>query len=114
MTNQAENFQRAMEGFFARPDDTHYILSLFITGATPKSTRAVKNLIAICDRYLQGRYELEVIDIYQQPERAQKEGIIAAPTLIKTLPLPLRRLVGDMSDEDRVLAGLGLRVKTNV
>jgi circadian clock protein KaiB len=71
--------------------------------------KSVENLKRLCERYLRGRYELEVIDIYQQPALASENQIIAAPTLIKNLPLPLRRLVGDFSNQDRVLLGLDLR-----
>ena len=85
-----------------------YVLHLYITGATPNSTRAVRNLKEICEHYLKGRYELLIIDIYQQPELAKRDQIVAAPTLIKKWPLPLRRLVGDLSDRGRVLAGLGI------
>lgn len=85
-----------------------YILRLYVTGLTPRSARAVDNLRAICDEYLEGRYDLEVIDIYQQPVLTKGEQIIAAPTLIKKLPLPLRRIIGDMSDRERVLVGLDL------
>jgi circadian clock protein KaiB len=85
-----------------------YVLRLYVTGMTPRSARAVTNLRAICDEHLAGRYDLEVVDIYQQPVLTKGEQIIAAPTLIKKLPLPMRRLVGDMSDRDRVLLGLDL------
>ena len=80
-----------------------------MVGATAGSQRAIANLRAICETELAGRYELEVIDIYQQPSLAEGEQIIAAPTLIKQLPPPVRQLVGDMSDRDRVLVGLDLR-----
>lgn len=85
-----------------------YLLRLFVTGQTPRSVRSIDNLKRICEKYLKGRYELEVIDIYQQPELATENQIIAAPTLIKRLPLPLRRLVGDFSNPDRVVLGLDL------
>jgi circadian clock protein KaiB len=88
--------------------EVNYVLRLFITGTTPRSTRSVVNVSDFCKRHLGGRYELEVVDIYQQPAAARDEQIIAAPTLIKTLPLPLRRLVGDFSDQERVAAGLGI------
>lgn len=88
-----------------------YVLRLYVTGITPRSTRAIQNVKKICEENLKGRYELEVIDIYQQPILAKDEQIIAAPTLIKKLPLPLRRLIGDMSDKERVLVGLDLRPK---
>jgi circadian clock protein KaiB len=85
-----------------------YVLRLYVTGMTPRSARAVKNLQAICDQHLAGRYDLEVIDIYQQPILTKGEQIIAAPTLIKKLPLPMRRIIGDMSNRERVLLGLDL------
>jgi circadian clock protein KaiB len=86
-----------------------YVLRLFIAGATPKSARAIANIKAICEEHLRGRYELEVVDIYQQPEATRESNVIAAPTLIRKLPQPLRRLVGDLSKEERVLVGLDLR-----
>lgn len=86
-----------------------YVLRLFVSGATVRSSNAIANLKAICERELAGRYELEVIDIYQRPERAKTADLVAVPTLIKTLPLPIRRLIGDLSDEQKVLVGLDLR-----
>ena len=88
--------------------DKKYLLRLYVTGTTSKSIRAIHNLKSICEDRLKGRYVLEVVDIYQQPALAKGEQIIAAPTLIKSLPLPLRRLIGDMADTERVLVGLGL------
>jgi len=85
-------------------------LRLFVTGQTPRSVKSVENLRRLCEKYLKGRYELEVIDIYQQPRLASENQIVATPTLIKKLPLPLRRLVGDFSNQERVLLGLGLRL----
>jgi len=85
-----------------------YVLRLYVTGMTPKSINAVENIRKICEENLKGRYELEVIDIYQKPEYAKKEEIIAAPTLIKKLPLPLRKFIGDMSNKERILIGLNL------
>ena len=87
-----------------------YVLRLFVTGMTTRSSRAVNNLRTICDEYLEGRYELEVIDIYQQPALTKGEQIVAAPTLIKKFPLPMRRIIGDMSNRDGVLLGLDLVV----
>ena len=87
-------------------DGGMYRLRLFVTGMTPRSTEAIARIKAICEEYLEGRYDLEVIDIYQQPKVARDEQIIATPTLIKSLPMPLRRLVGDLSDKQRVLVGL--------
>jgi len=85
-----------------------YVLSLFISGYTPKSMMAVKNIKRICESRLEGRYTLEIVDIYQQPLLARANQIIAAPTLIKRSPFPVRRLIGDMSNEAKVLAGLEL------
>jgi circadian clock protein KaiB len=89
-----------------------YILKLYVAGMTSRSTRAVENVRAFCEKHLEGRYDLQVIDVYQQPALARTEQLIAAPTLIKKLPLPLRRLIGDMSNEDRVLVGLDLVTRT--
>lgn len=89
-----------------------YVLRLYVTGMTPRSIRAVENVRAICEEHLQGRYDLEVIDIYQQPTLAEGEQIIATPTLIKKLPLPLRKVIGDMSSRERVLMGLDLQRST--
>ena len=86
-----------------------YILRLYITGTTNRSVLAITNLKRICEEYLDGRYELEVIDLYQMPGLAKDEQIIAAPTLIKKLPLPFRRIIGDMSNIEKVLLGLDLR-----
>lgn len=88
--------------------DAHYVLHLYVTGMTPRSVRAVENVRSICKKHLAGSYELQVVDLYQQPNLAREEQVVAAPTLIKKLPLPLRRLVGDMSNEHRVLGGLDL------
>lgn len=88
--------------------DGRYILRLYVTGMTSRSARTIENLQLFCEKHLAGRYELQVIDVYQQPELASREQIVAVPTLIKQLPLPLRRLIGDMSDEERVLVGLNI------
>ena len=98
-------FDQAMDGL--REDK--YILRLFITGTTSKSVLALTNLKKICEEYLDGRYDLEVIDLYQNPGLAIEEQIIAAPTLIKKLPLPFRRIIGDMSDIEKVLMGLEIK-----
>lgn len=92
----------------ASQDQAKYILQLYVTGITPKSSRAIANILKICEENLAGRYELEVIDIYQQPKGEQ---IVVAPMLIKKLPLPLRRLIGDMSDTERFLVGTDLKLK---
>jgi len=85
-----------------------YRLRLFVTGATPNSTRAISNLKELCETHLANKYELEIVDVYQQPLIAISEQLIALPMLVKLSPLPQRRLIGDMSDTDKVLRGLGL------
>src|ERR1051326_838301 len=105
--------QREDSGRFERAarkqGDAKYVLLLFVTGATPKSTRAILNVKRFCDEHLRDHYRLRIVDLYQQPDSARKEQIVAAPTLIKRLPLPLRRFVGDMSDAKRLLDGLKLQ-----
>jgi circadian clock protein KaiB len=93
-------------GFHSR--QAKYVLRLYVSGSTLKSAQAVENIKQICEQYLKNRYDLEVIDIYQQPNLARDEQIVAVPTLIKRLPSPLRRLVGDLSNLKRVLFGLDL------
>lgn len=88
-----------------------YILRLYVTGMTEKSTQAIENIRQICEDHLKGHYDLEVIDIYQQPVLARGDQIIAAPTLIKKLPLPLRRFIGNLSDKEKILLGLELKTK---
>ncbi len=90
-----------------------YILKLYVAGITPRSEAAIRSVTEICESHLKGRYELEVVDIYQQPTLAKGEQIIAAPTLIKKLPLPLRRLIGNMANDEKVLVGLDLRPKND-
>jgi circadian clock protein KaiB len=92
-----------------RPKQAKYLLRLYVTGTTGKSMRAIQNVRRICEEYLHGSYDLEVVDIYKNLPLARGDQIIAAPTLIKRLPVPLRRLIGDMSDEHRVLVGLDIR-----
>ncbi len=88
--------------------EERFILRLFVTGILPNSVRAIKNINAICDEYLKGRYELEIVDIYQQPSLALTEKIIAVPLLIKKFPLPEVKLIGDLSDREKVLKELNL------
>lgn len=85
------------------------VLRLYIAGTSPRSARAIQNAKEICDQYLAGAYELDVIDIFQQPKLAKDDQILAVPTLIKKLPLPLQRFIGDLSDRDVVLVGLDLK-----
>lgn len=102
-TTEAETLEAAAH------DPARYVLKLYITGTTPNSTRAIVNIRKICEEHLLGRYELEIVDISQHPTLAEGEQIIAAPTLIKKLPLPLRRFIGDMSQTERILLGLDMR-----
>jgi len=108
---QVRDPTEAFEQALVSPQEKLYVLRLYVAGATPQSVRAIANVKKICEENLQERYELEVIDLYQQPQLAQGEQIIAVPTLIKKLPLPLRRIIGDMSNTERVLVGLDLRKK---
>ena len=94
-----------------KAESNGYVLRLYVAGQTPKSVDAITNITQICEEHLKGRFELEVIDLYQQPQLAQGDQIIAVPTLIKKLPPPLRRIIGDMSNTERVLVGLDLRMK---
>lgn len=91
-----------------RLENPRYLLRLFVTGMTPKSTRAIRAVRALCERRLRDRFDLEIVDVYQQPALIQDEQIVATPTLVKYAPAPLRRIIGDMSDTDRLCFGLGL------
>jgi circadian clock protein KaiB len=103
--DEGKEFKEALS---RQPVAGRYDLSLFVTGSTPKSLRAIQNIRAVCEERLHGRYELKVIDIYQHPEQVKPEQIVVTPTLIKKLPLPLRILIGDLSNKDRLLLGLGI------
>ncbi len=109
-TNEEQNQGDAAVGAGETGSET-YILRLYVTGTTPKSINAISNIKKICEDYLHGHYDLEVVDIYQQPSLAAGEQIVAVPTLIKKLPLPLRKLIGDMSNTEHVLLGLDLHPK---
>lgn len=106
---EAEDSTKAFERRLRGRGKRHYVLTLYVTGTTPRSRRAIKNIRAICETHLKGQYELPVVDIYQQPALAKGEQIIAVPTLIKKIPPPLRRIIGDLSDTERVLYGLDLK-----
>lgn len=109
MTEQKDTTQE-FEDALKRLSQEKYVLRLFVAGMNPKSVQAVENIKRICDTYLPGRYELVVIDVYQQPILAREGQIVAAPTLVKELPPPLRKLVGSMSDTERVLVGMDLHI----
>ena len=104
----------AMERALARQGKEKYVLKLYITGMTPRSQEALRNIKKIMRDNFGDNYELEVIDIYQQPTLAKDDQIIAVPTLIKKLPAPLRRLIGDLSQEDRIIVGLDLKPKSSL
>ena len=108
---KAEKSTKEFEQALKKSGKEKYLLRLYVAGTTPRSLMAVSNIKKICEEHLQGRYDLEVIDIYQQPTLAKGEQIIAAPTLIKKLPLPLRKFIGDMADHERILVGLDLKPK---
>ena len=101
----SSKFEKLLKG---ATGDRHFSLRLYISGSTPRSTKAVANIRSMCEQHLPGRYDLEVIDIYQQPEHAVLGQIIAAPTLIKRLPLPLRRFIGNLSDQKKLLVALNI------
>jgi circadian clock protein KaiB len=89
-----------------------YVLRLYVTGLTPRSTRAIGTVRSVCEEHLAGRYELEIIDVYQQPNRSSEDQIVAIPTLVKCSPRPQRLIIGDMSDRSRLLFGLGLPLES--
>lgn len=97
------SFQR-----LASSQDVKYILRLYVAGSTPQSSRAISNLKAICETHLKDRYELTVVNLYEQQERARAEQIVVAPTLVRHSPLPVRRVIGDLSQTDRVLTALNI------
>jgi circadian clock protein KaiB len=88
--------------------DRQYVLRLYVAGTTPRSAAAIVNVRRICDEHLSGKYDLEVIDVLRYPAKAVEGQVLAAPTLVRHLPLPIRRFIGDMSKTDRLLAGLGI------
>jgi circadian clock protein KaiB len=106
-SEQQPEFRRTRRGGNHR---SQYHLRLYITGASSRSSRAVLNVKLLCEKHLHGRYTLEVVDIYQQPERAREGDVVASPTLVKQLPLPIRRFIGDMSDKQKILIGLGVQI----
>jgi circadian clock protein KaiB len=111
MKKKTEGMIQKLENKAKETKKEKYVLKLYVTGMTPRSMKAITNIREICEEHLQGRYELEIVDIFQEPVLAKGEQIIAAPTLIKSLPLPLRRFIGDMSATEKILVGLDLRPK---
>lgn len=111
LSSSDESSLRAFERKLAEAGEGKYVLRLFVTGMTLRSQRAIDNVRRLCEEHLPGCYELQIVDIYQQPTEARGEQVIAAPTLVKKLPPPLRRIIGDMSEPGRVLVALGLKLK---
>ncbi|NJO67957.1 MAG: thiol-disulfide isomerase [Bacteroidetes bacterium] len=107
-TEETKISTNAFEKLVNSSEKGSYILRLYVTGSTPQSMRAIQNIKTICEENLKERYQLEIINLYENPDAARTEQIIAAPTLIKSLPLPLRRIIGDLSDFDKVLVGMGI------
>jgi len=110
-TAKAKSATADFEQASDQPAGPQYELRLYVAGMTPRSARAIANIKEICEEHLKGHYVLQVIDLYQQPQLAEGHQIIALPTLIKKLPPPLQRIIGDLSDRERVLIGLDLRPK---
>ena len=106
--NKAEEFEKAL----SERGQQKYVLRLYVAGMTPRSIEAISTIRKICEEHLKGRYEIEVIDIYERPEAAKDQQVLAAPTLIRALPLPLRKFIGRLSDEERILKGLDILPKT--
>lgn len=106
-----KNIKKSLKQKAGKTGQGKYVLKLFVAGLTPRSQKAITNIRDICHEYLEGRYDLKIIDIYQNPILARDGHIIAVPTLIKEFPGPARRFIGDMSDTGKLLAGLGLTAK---
>jgi len=110
-TKRTSTIAKALEKKAKEAGKQKYVLRLYVAGITPKSSEAIENITQICEANLKGRYDLQIIDIYQQPTLAKGEQIIAAPTLIKKLPLPLRKFIGNLADTEKIIVGLDLRTK---
>jgi len=110
---KAKPGERELEKNATKAGEEKYVLRLYVAGTERKSSRAIANLRRVCEEHLSGRYELQVIDIQEQPALAKGENIVAVPILIKKLPEPLRKLIGDMSDQEKVLLGMELQPKKN-
>ena len=110
-TPATQNALEAFEAALHKTEQGHYVLRLYVSGTTPNSLRAIENIRNICEEHLKGHFDLEIIDIYQQPIFAKEGQIVAAPTLVKELPPPLRKFIGDLSQTERILLGLDLRTK---
>ena len=103
--------ENSLEALADLEGSQNFVLRLYVTGMTPRSTRAISSVRAICEEFLAGRYDLKIIDVYQQPTLIRDEQIFATPTLVKKEPQPERRMIGDMSNRARLIAGLGLQAE---
>lgn len=112
LTDSVADFEKAAKAAETAGGKQQYVLRLYVAGINPRSSAAIRSITEICEEHLKGHYELQIIDIYQKPTLAAGEQIIAAPTLIKKLPEPLRRFIGNLADKDRILVGLDLRPKS--
>ena len=108
MNSKRDDASKAFEKALAASEASNYVLRLYVAGTTQKSLQALANIREICDSHLKGRFELEVIDTYQKPDLARQDQIVAIPTLVKELPAPLRKIIGDLSSKEKVLVGLDL------
>jgi circadian clock protein KaiB len=106
-TSSTAEFEKAVKAMSKKT----FVLRLYVAGINPRSAAAIRSISEICEQHLKGHYDLEVIDLYKQPTLAKGEQIIAAPTLIKQLPQPLRRFIGDLTNQEKILVGLDLRPK---
>jgi len=114
MTAQQDATLKRLEDVLAATDDTWYELTLFISGASVLSARAIADATRLCDGYLDGRHELSVVDVYEDPTAVLRDGVLATPTLVRNRPLPMRKVVGDLSETDRVLVALGIPPATDL
>lgn len=101
-----EEFEEALK----KKVDQKFVLRLFITGITPRSLEAIEKVRELCEEHLKGRYKLEIIDLYKQPDKARTNQVFAAPTLVRLLPLPVRKVIGDMTEKEKLLSGLDIEI----
>lgn len=109
MTKAPQDQYKALERAARQSVKQKYVLRLYVAGISPKSERAIRSVKEVCEQHLKDRYELDIVDVYQHPESLEDGQVVAVPTLIKQLPLPLRRLIGDMTSKERIIVGLDLR-----
>ena len=108
--NKSSDHSGSFQEAIRNAEPANYRLRLFVSGTTPRSAQAIRNIRDICEQTMPGRYELEVIDIYQHPEAIAPENVVVTPTLIRKLPLPVRRVIGNLSDMQKVIVGLDIAI----